>query len=410
MIFYRFFPYILEEIKKEERKHGNRHWLDFHFYNVTNVSLSISKALEDIDDKKKGTGNILAKNLMDIKYKESESDDRKRKTFEQLVQLIAEIMALQCICKINWPEGTKFDYEPQAPNGKRPEFRVETDQDIYLFEVKAPSLLKHKENRRKNAIQMPYRHSEGTLELFSEGFDGVTLPKDNTIKDFLLSAQDKFSSFSNAKKIYRILVIVWDSYMYEAISPLINPHNGLLTKNSWLGNDKFNCIDSVIVINKMDQIIEALKSNHVTGIPGDIEIKDTHLPNVAFNNVNGNAIPDFLIDAFHAFDGTHLKPHEFIGAEYAPLDMIMWIQSRQIPPERSLGNSSSDSETALQGPYATPENAIFSELSHICKEVISSHIGSLNLFQKSSEDPKYIGDYKYNLLITTAIDSNVHFL
>lgn len=53
MIYYRFFFYILEKIKKEERENGNRHWLDFHFYNVTNVSLSISKALEDIDDKKK---------------------------------------------------------------------------------------------------------------------------------------------------------------------------------------------------------------------------------------------------------------------------------------------------------------------------------------------------------------------
>ncbi|MGF1277946.1 hypothetical protein [Acetobacter pasteurianus] len=340
-----FFCFI-NKLKEEERKTGNRHLLDFHFYNTTNIALSISKAISDIDNRENGIKSKLIKSFLDIKYKKELSLNEKTKRFEQLVQLISELSVLQCVCNIDWPAGSTFEYEPKAPNGKRPEFKVETDNTIYLFEVKAPSLIDHKTKRTNNTFQMPYRHHSEIFENFKELYGGVTLPKDNPIKDFLLSAQDKFSSFSKEKEVISILVVVWDSHMYEATAPLVNQFNGLLTENNWFGIEKIKDVDGVIVVNKMDYIINDLMSQHVTGIPGNIEIKQGDMPNVFAANVRGKKVPEFIISAFNSFDASHIKPEDWIGADYAPLDMVMWIQMPQIKKV-----SSEEFSNKIQIPY-----------------------------------------------------------
>ncbi|MBS1051590.1 hypothetical protein [Gluconobacter japonicus] len=329
-ISYEHFFCFIKEFKEEERKTGNRHLLDFHFYNITNIALSISKAISDINNREDGIKSQLIQNFLDIKYKEELSSNEKTRRFEQLVQLISEVIVLQCVCNIDWPSGSTFEYEPKAPNGKRPEFKVETDNTIYLFEVKAPSLIDHKTKRTNNSFQMPYRHHSEILKDFKELYGSVTLPKDNPIKDFLLSAQDKFSSFSKEKEVISILVVVWDSHMYEATAPLVNQFNGLLTENSWFGIEKIKDVDGVIVVNKMDHIINDLMSQHVTGNPRNIEIKQGDMPNVFAANARGKKVPEFIISAFNSFDASHIKPEDWIVADYAPLDMVMWIQMPQI--------------------------------------------------------------------------------
>lgn len=177
---------------------------------------------------------------------------------------------------------------------------------------------------------MPYRHHTKMFESLKESYGNFTLPKDNPIKDFLLSAQDKFSSFSKQKKVISILVVVWDSHMYEATAPLVNQFNGLLTENNWFGIEKIKDVDGVIVVNKMDAIINSLMSNHVTGIHRNIEIKKGDMPNVFVANVRGKKVPEFIISAFNSFDASHIKPEDWIGADYAPLDMVMWFHGHQI--------------------------------------------------------------------------------
>lgn len=134
------------------------------------------------------------------------------------------------LVSMDWPPEAVFTYEPESKSGRRPELSVEVSESRYLFEVKAPSLLEHIRNRSMPNIQIPAHgvFQPDRLERVT-GNGSIVLPRDNPIKDFLISAEEKFTDFDRVSGC-NILVIVWDYFIYEPLSALVHPLSGLLTQ------------------------------------------------------------------------------------------------------------------------------------------------------------------------------------
>jgi len=232
-------------------------WLSYHFDRLTPFGQHLITALIDCEERVPNLGYRFVRELHAVKHVPADVDLAAWKArFEELVQKFAEILVARVLCSIDWPADTVIKFEPlNKSNGKRPEFSVQTPERLWLFEVKCPSFIAHQESRSLNPHQLPIRgfmrdapHMAG---------ETVTLPRDNTMKDFLESARGKFVGF-DAGEVIGILVVVWDLHMYEAISVLMHPQAGLLTKNSWLKikdvPKTFPEVAGVIVLNRLEQL------------------------------------------------------------------------------------------------------------------------------------------------------------
>lgn len=309
----------------EEMCGADRAWLSYHFGLLTPFGQHLLAALVDCELRVPQLGYRLIKELHAVKYVPSAVDAAAWKArFEELIQKLAEILVARALCTIEWPYGTVIEFEPiNRSNGKRPEFSVRTPERLWLFEVKCPSFITHQENRSNNPHQLPIRgflrdapHMAG---------ETVTLPRDNTIKDFLLSAQQKFSGFDEGD-VTGIVVVVWDLNMYEAISVLMHPQAGLLTENSWFKVDNvkvsFPDVAGVIVLNRLEQLKQGSQEriDHIDPfmLGGADALPNTWCPNIGVGDLDPVVAAGF--DAFH-FEGTA------IGAEYSVTDYVMWFES-----------------------------------------------------------------------------------
>lgn len=300
-------------------------WLSYHFAHLTPFAIYLLRALTDCENRVPQLGQRFIKELHAVKYVSAKvSADSWKARFEELIQKLSEILVARTLCRIEWPAETTIQFEPEnKSNGKRPEFSVTTPERTWLFEVKCPSFIAHQNNRATNAHQLPIRgfmrnspHIEG---------ETVTLPRDNTLKDFLKSAQEKFQGFGDDNTT-GILVVVWDMSMYEAIGALSHPEAGLLTDKTWLKiNDvpvTFPDVSGVIVINRLEQLKLGTQENlnyiDPFELGGPDALPNTWCPNKGVGDLDALIAKGF--DAFH-FEGTA------IGAEYSMMDYVMWFES-----------------------------------------------------------------------------------
>lgn len=159
---------------------------------------------------------------------------------------------------------------------------------------------------------------------------GITLPRDNPIKDFLLSAEGKFAPFKRENKnFYSLLVIVWDDYVYEPISSLLHPSCGLFTPNSFDQDPggqalNFPSVDGVVIISHLHQLIRATSDEPLIPpcrYPLDYG-QDNDFPMKAIiANPYGINIPKVVLDCFQAY-----SPAQDMGSEYIPQDLIFWFK------------------------------------------------------------------------------------
>ena len=158
--------------------------------------------------------------------------------------------------------------------------------------------------------------------------DQITLPRDNPVKDFLISTDQKFSDFGEVEGA-NVLVIVWDDFVYEPITSLINEKTGLLTENSYYKDEdgftvEFSNIDGVIVVRHLSYFYEGLAGRELPDRHGIFDFGGhDSLPNVFFPTRWGKKVPCFIIDSLRALD-YRSKVFERT-AEYKPLEMVMWI-------------------------------------------------------------------------------------
>lgn len=303
------------------------HWFRYHFANLPPhpMARSIIDACTDCERKLPGLGLQFIREIAAIRGREEHLPH-----YDQLMQKLAEVLVIRQLMMLDWPEGTAFQHEPAlTADGKRPELRVVTPQRHFLFEVKSPALRDHASDRRTNGFQVPGRAlpRQRVEELVADR--GLTLPRDNPVKDFLLDADAKFAAFKAVQPETSVLVIVWDDFIYEAITALKHEQCGLLTPNSFLKDGagapvRFANIDAVVLVRHLTYFQRAA---------GDVPLEErTHafdfgderaLPNVFIPLGNPELVPQLIRQGLRAVNWEDADVQR--AADYRPNDIVMWI-------------------------------------------------------------------------------------
>jgi hypothetical protein len=302
------------------------HWFRHHFQWLPPhpFAQSFIDAAVDCECHVSGLGHQLIRDLGSIG-----GIDRHEPHYDQLMQKLAEILVLRQLLALPWPGGATFEHEPALTrHSKRPELKVVTPEHAYLFEVKTPSLSAHARNRAKNNLQAPARMFERDILDRLAGEGGLTLPRDNPVKDFLVDAEAKFAPFKAATRATSLLVIVWDDHIYEPITVLTQEQCGLLTPKSYYtdatgGPVTFPDIDAVVLIRHLMYFKQAAGDVPLVERAHAFDFGDEQaLPNVFLPLPGGAQVPEFIRKGLRArpLDDLWLQR----AAEYRPLEMVFW--------------------------------------------------------------------------------------
>lgn len=317
---------IVRFLDENDRRFLERwHWFGYHARQRTPFMVSIAVACMEL----RRIGDAAPQRMIG-ELAAIGGADRNRDHYNQLLQKLSEILVMQQISLMPWPEDAQLEIEGQAPGSPRQVDCVVTlaDGRNFGFEVKSPAYLDHAERRGQGGIQLPVRGPDGAIAAVRDMEDNVVLPRDNTIRDFLRSANEKFAAFKAAGPFTGILVIVWDDFIYEAISPLVHERNGLLTENSYsrvgVGPELFPNIDAIFLIRHLSYFSHAA---------GEVRLPDGRghcmhvggagaLPNVLVPNPGGAQVPAFVVAAFNALRYDDERLRNF--ADYHANEYIMW--------------------------------------------------------------------------------------
>jgi hypothetical protein len=205
------------------------HFLRYHFENKTDFARRFVYFIYALDKAAPGAALKVVKKFGEIRGGE-------REKYEQIVQTLCElVIAKKFFDSFPAKKGYVYEWEPVDQNGKNPEFMVSGPEWRLLVEVKSPSLFDYDQKNRtaKGQVVGRFPHVKDVTEgLYGKGT--IALPLDNKVKDYLTSAEKKFSSFVEVEvPTYGLLFICWGQRMFEAITPLSNPGCGLLTERSF---------------------------------------------------------------------------------------------------------------------------------------------------------------------------------
>ncbi len=302
------------------------HWFSYHFSMLPPHPLarSIVDACADCEMKLPGLGFQFVKEIAAISGKEKHEPH-----YDQLLQKLAEILVVRQLLTLEWAAGTTFQHEPAvSADGKRPELRVVTPERVFLFEVKAPALREHIHARRTNAFQVPGRTLPMAQVQKLAGKGGLTLPRDNPVKDFLLDADKKFAPFKAIQAETALLVIVWDDFIYEPITALKHEQCGLLTANSYLKDGtgaavQFPNIDAVVLVRHLTYFMRAASDEPLQERAHALDFGDEGaLPNVFITIGDPGLVPKMVQQGLRAvrWDDPFLQR----AADYRPKDIVFW--------------------------------------------------------------------------------------
>lgn len=317
--------------------HGQAwHWFAYHLHTLPPHPFvcSIIEACIDCEEKLLGLGATLVTNLAKIG-----GIEKHEPHYDQLLQKLAEILILRQLLALPWPDGTTFAHEPAVhAGGRRPELKVDAPDQIYLFEVKAPSLLAHQRQRAQNGLQAPARMFDRAMLDRLADDQGLTLPRDNPLKDFLTDTEAKFEGFKAVQPIIGVLIIVWDDFIYEPITVLTQAQCGLLTDASYHRTEadepvRYPSIDAVIAVRHLTYFKRAAGEAPLLERAHAFDFGDEGaLPNVFMPVPGGQRIPKFIKEGLRALPLD--DPIIERAAEYRPVEMVFWIDlDAPMPPE-----------------------------------------------------------------------------
>ena len=220
---------IWKAIDEHILKPVSEHFLRYHFTKRTDFARRFVFFAYALDKAVPGTAVKIIKKIGEIRGAEKER-------YEQIVQALCElVIAKKFLESFPHKNGYAYEWEPVDLNGNNPEFMISCKKWRLLVEVKCPSLLEYEAKNRnaKGQVVGRFPHVKDiTEDLYGKGT--IALPLDNKIKDFLSSAEKKFSSFSEITiPTYGLLFVCWGQRMFEAITPISNPGCGLLTDRSF---------------------------------------------------------------------------------------------------------------------------------------------------------------------------------
>lgn len=262
----------LVAIVADSRVFQHWHWFDWHFQHVlkgvpNTLADSIINACLVCEDRIPGYAERTISMIAGIGGKEKHLPD-----WEQLLQVLAEILVVSHVLGLDWGDATTFESEPSVErHGKNPEILVQNEHITLAVEVKAPALFSHQESRAANPEQIAARFaSQDKIKELLADPEKTTFPRDNPVKDFLISAESKFEQFPMCQEnnFFGVLVIVWDDFIYEPLSSLLHPSSGLLTENSFYKDAEgkpvnFPSVGAVVVIRQLHQIVRACRDEQL---------------------------------------------------------------------------------------------------------------------------------------------------
>lgn len=306
------------------------HWFTWHFQHQLNgvpnlLADSIIDACLVCEERIPGYAERTMSMIANIGGREKHLPD-----WEQLLQILAELMVVSRVLAQDWDDTTTFEAEPAVQKGGRnPEIVIRNQSITLAVEVKAPALFAHQENRTTNPEQIASRFaSQEQIQQLLDDPEKATLPRDNPVKDFLVSAQSKFEQFKGEENFVGVLVIVWDDFIYEPLSSLLHPGSGLLTENSFYKDSEnkpvlFESVGAVVVIRQLHQMVRACRDEPLAdGLVSPLQYDIPHgfPPKVIVANGATDAVIGHLLDIFQAS-----PPDQTMGAEYTPKELIWWI-------------------------------------------------------------------------------------
>ncbi len=211
--------------------------------------------------------------------------------YEALLSILAEVYVTGGLIEKADRDGDAlyFVHEPAMGQQKNPEFEVRVGGQWCAVEVKAARLIKNSQLRAQSDWQFCVRLPKGSLPL-----DEPTLPRDNPVKDFLISANQKFKAYEEYRcGAFRALVIVWDDFCNEPIAALTSPVSGLLTPFSFNRDDNgdavvYSYVDGILIVRHQHQLIRATRCEpHVDGIKHAFQYHHAGFPPKAFISGHG---------------------------------------------------------------------------------------------------------------------------
>ena len=305
------------------------HWLSYHFSHLIAggahpLSESVVDACFQCERHMPGFAEKFINRIASIGGREKHTAD-----WEQILQQLSELHIITQAIRWDWPNGTIFEHEPTTTGSqKNPEICIKTSDIELGIEVKTPAIFAHWAERSKNPIQFASRFAPREFIQEIAGDTPATLPRDNTIKDFLISAEEKYAPFvSKNPDFIGLLLICWDDHLYEPISCLIQERCGLLTENSYHRTEsgtvvKYPSVAGVVVLRHLYQLIRACRDEPLMDNlrhPLDYGKQGKFPWKAFFQNPSGNVVPQRVLECFDA-----QIPTIEMGAEYQPLEYISW--------------------------------------------------------------------------------------
>lgn len=255
--------------------------------------------------------------------------EQNRDDYEAISQWLSELVVVAHLVGNEWSASPVFTMEPKAPGTtvkKNPEVVIEVGSHGRLgVEVKSPNLVKHHELRGHEPWQLLERSDIKPSNLTG----AVTLPRDNPVKDYLISADEKFAGSRNAYPDFQsVLVIVWDDYVNEPLTALLSQASGLLTENSFYKDDDGNAVlypnvDAVLIMRHQHQLQRGMANEPAVDERShflDYGSPERFPPHVLIPNPAGQPLNEEWV---RALGGWH--PDSLMGAEYNAGSMVMWI-------------------------------------------------------------------------------------
>lgn len=322
------FQAMRQDIEAAISSGEGRHFLDFHFTNHNEFAQEFIELMCVLEELCPGAGCATVKKISSLRGED-------RATYDQIVQTLCElVIGKRFIQAFPAHKGLKLRWEPTDMGKANPEFMLEGPKWRVLVKVKCPLLHEYETKNSTAAYQLPAR-LPGIKDVISNIFGSEpALPLDNKLKDFLVSAERKFSSFGDVSiPTYGLLVVCWTERMFEAVSPLSNYGCGLLTSASFYSKDEnavqFPHVSGVITTQHQVFIKWALAGRRPSHLESDLDYGSYWKPNTPVNPVfspNEFAkaqLPQEIVNSLEAvMVGEHLDPIA------SPVDFIMWLPPR----------------------------------------------------------------------------------
>ncbi|WP_282154846.1 SEC-C domain-containing protein [Cytobacillus gottheilii] len=256
-----------------------------------------------------------------------------KKQFEQVIQIFGEIIVLKQLVSNSIPN--TITLEPTArKNGKNPEYRGEIIDKYFALEVKTASLFDFALNRQAG-LQITAQLNDIDYKFLAETGKVVN---SNSLKilDYLKSANEKFTQYRQNVEYqndFTLLFIIWDDYINEPISAIINSNCGLFTKKTFYSKSNFDNVDGVIVIRHIHQFFRGLQyaeyvhynaqNKQEYEMPDWFDYNNPMTHPVFIQNPYGRKIPvHYIMDRLNALP--FRESTEAVAAEYKPTDFIDW--------------------------------------------------------------------------------------